>query len=242
MGVTVSYLFGPLIQDEIILENEEVPSFSISRRDFLKSFYFDYGLQYAFKVKKTDVVLGAVFSNTQNLKSKHILELYDGDASLIQGEIYNTDYLIVPAVFGAGIGISNNKRYQLLFDYHFQNWSDVNYPNQYNDFENVNRFSFGAGFQPWEFRPANTFYKNWTYRIGANYQNSYLSFGGIKMHDKSISFGVGVPFARKISDFDLGIKIGSNGTTKNQLIRENYVLLQLGFSLNENAFIKRSFD
>ena len=243
LGVTVSYLFGPLIQDESILESENVPSFRISRRDYLKSFYFDYGMQYMFKVKKTDVVLGAVFSNNQNLSSNHILELYEGStSSLLYGTTYNTKYLVIPSIWGAGIGISKKNRYELLFDYHHQQWSDVTYPIQLYSFENVNRYSLGVSVRPWETRATNKFYKNWDYRVGINYQSSCLSFAGTQIDDKNVSFGVGIPVSRNISEIDFGVKLGSNGTTANHLIRENYILFQVGLSLNEFAFIKRTFD
>lgn len=243
LGVTVSYLFGPLIQEEEILATDNVPSFKISRRDYLKSFYFDYGIQYMFKMKKTDFVLGAVFSNNQNLNSNHILELYEGTtSSLLQGTSYDTDYLVIPAVWGAGIGISQKNRFQFLFDYHYQLWSEVTYPNQFSAFENVNRFSLGLSIKPWEARATNKFFMNWVYRAGINYQTSYLSFSGIPIDEKSISFGVGLPVSRNISEVDFGIKLGTNGTTANHLIRENYVMFQIGLSLNEFAFIRRTFD
>lgn len=243
LGVTVSYLFGPLVQDEEFLATDNVPAFKISRRDFLRSFYFDYGMQYMFRVKKTDFVLGAVFSNKQNLNSNHIVELYESTTgSLLQGVTYNTNYLVIPTVWGAGIGISKKNSYQLLFDYHHQQWSDVIYPIQFNTFENVNRFSFGTSFRPWKIRAANKFYQNWTYRAGLNYQTSYLSFSGTPIDDKSVSFGIGMPVSRNISEIDFGVKVGTNGTTTNHLIRENYIMFQLGLSLNEFAFIRRTFD
>ena len=243
LGVTVSYLFGPLIQDEEIVATENVPSFNISRRDYLHSFYFDYGMQYMFKMKKTDFVLVAVFINNQNLNSNHILELYEGTtSSLLQGASYKTDYLVIPTVWGAGIGISRKNRYQFLFDFHHQQWSEVTYPNQFSAFENVNRFSLGVSIQPWETRAINKFYKNWVYRAGVNYQTSYLSFSGVPIDEKSISFGVGMPVSRNISQVDFGFKLGTNGTTANHLIRENYVMFQIGLSLNEFAFIRRTFD
>lgn len=243
LGVTVSYLFGPLIQDEVTVATDNVPSFKISRRDYLKSFYFDYGMQYTFKLKKTDFVLGTVFSNNQNLNSNHILELYEGTSgSLLQGTSYNTNYLVIPAVWGAGIGISKKNRYQVLLDYHHQLWEDVSYPNQFSTFENVNRISLGTSFSPWETRATNKFYKNWVYRAGVNYQTSYLSFTGVPINEKSISFGLGIPVSRNISEIDFGVKLGTNGTTANHLIRENYIMFQLGLSLNEFAFIRRTFD
>jgi hypothetical protein len=96
--------------------------------------------------------------------------------------------------------------------------------------------------KPWETRATNKFYKNWVYRAGVNYQTSYLSFSGVPIDEKSISFGVGAPVSRNISEVDFGVKLGTNGTTANHLIRENYVMFQIGLSLNEFAFIRRTFD
>ena len=242
LGLNTSYLFGPLIQEENIQQTNVSPQLQIVRQDFLKSFYFDYGLQYTFTVKKLEFSLGAIFSNEQNLKSKHILNVYNSNLSLIQGESFNTDYLEVPMNWGVGLGIKNTDKYLFLFDYGFQNWSKVQYSTQFNAFEDAHRFSLGAEFRPWEFRAINKSYKNWIYRVGVNYQSSYLSFGNKVIEDKSVSFGAGVPLPGRISNLDWSIVLGSNGTTSNRLIRENYMLIQLGFNLNEVAFLKRKFD
>ena len=242
LGVNTSYLFGPLIQEENIQQTDVSPQLQIVRQDFLKSFYFDYGMQYTFAVKKIEFSLGAIFSNEQNLKSKHILNVYNSSFKLIQGESYDAEYLEVPLNWGVGLGIKNAEKYLVLFDYGFQEWSKVNYSTQFNDFENAHRFSLGAEFRPWEYRAINKSYKNWIYRVGVNYQSSYLSFGSQVIEDKSISFGAGVPLPGRISNFDWSIVVGTNGTIRNRLIRENYMLIQLGFNLNEVAFLKRKFD
>jgi hypothetical protein len=242
LGVNTSYMFGSLTQEENITGTEVVPSFQIVRQDFLKSFYFEYGFQYSLSRDKRDYLLGITYSNKQNLKSNHIIHIYDAGYSLVQTEKYDAEYLKVPARLGVGIGIQNSGRFTLLFDYNFQKWSEVEYPNQIDEFKNSHRFSFGGEFRPWGYRAINKGYKNWVYRFGVNYETSYLSFGSKVINSKSISFGAGIPTPGRISNINWGVETGSNGTLSNQLIKEKFVLLHLGFSLNEIAFLRRKFD
>jgi hypothetical protein len=239
VGVNASYMFGSLVQEETIIEESYVPPIIINRQDFLKSMYFDYGMRYSFAVGKTNFSAGITYSNKQNLKSSHILAVYDEDYSTIRGEEYNTDYLTVPAMFGAGIGIGKKGRYEILADYNFQEWAGVVYPNQSEDFVNSHSISMGTAFRPWEQRVANSFYKNWEYRLGVNYNTSYLKLGSEIVSGGSVSFGAAIPLPGKISEINLGFELGTNGTKSNNLIREKYVLFQLGFNLNEIAFLKR---
>lgn len=241
-GVNVSYLFGPLTQEENIAATDIVPQLQIVRQDFMKSFYFDYGIQYSQKFKKSELSLGAVFSNRQNLKSMHILSVYNESYALIRSETFDTDYLIMPLNYGVGAGFKRGNRLHVLFDYNFQQWSQADYPTQKDEFQDLHRFSLGSEFRPWQYSVTNKPFKNWVYRFGLNYQRSFLSFGNRVIEDKSVSFGAGIPMPGKISNFEWSVRYGQNGTKQGGLIREDYLLLQLGFSLNEFAFIRRKFD
>ncbi len=242
VGINSSYMFGSLIQDETINQTDIVPQMTINRQDFLKSLYFDYGIQYSFKIKKIDYSLGVTYSNQQDLTSKHYLSVLDDGNNLVQAEEFDSDYLKVPEKIGVGIGIQNGTKYTVAFDYHFQKWSDVTYPTQFEAFEDLHRFSFGAEFRPWEHRIVNKSFKNWVYRFGINYESSYLKLGGHLIDDKSISLGVGMPLPGRISNMNLSLKYGINGTNTNNLIQENYLKLHLSFSLNEIWFMRRQYD
>lgn len=242
VGINTSYMFGPLVQDENITQTDYVPQLQITRQDFLRSFYFDYGLQYSFLLNKINYSLGFTFSNKQTLKSNHILKVYNASYSVIRNEEFKADYLEVPLMFGVGLGIKKEGKYNLLVDYNFQQWSKVEYPVQYDQFVNSHSFSLGLKLNPWEKRLINEFYKNWDYKFGFNYKSSYLKFGNNVIQGGSVSFGVGIPLPGRISEMDCGFELGTNGTATNKLIKENYFLFQLGFSLNEIAFIKRKFD
>ncbi len=242
LGLNISYMFGSLIQKEDIEATNYVPQVQINRQDFLKSFYFDYGLQYSVRTNKFDYTFGLVYSNKQKLNSTHILSVYDESSALIRYEEYDTDYLTLPTIFGVGLGINKQGRYNLLLDYNFQKWSGIEYPIQYDEFVNSHSFSLGLDFRPWEYSVANQFYKNWEYQLGFNYKSSYLKFGNEIVRGGSISLGAGIPLPGNISKINLGIEIGSNGTVTNRLIQEKYILLNLGLSMNEIAFIKRKFN
>ncbi len=239
VGVNSSFMFGSLVQEENVVADSYVPDISINRQDFLKSMYFDYGMRYSFALGKTNISTGLTYSNKQHLNSRHILEVSDVNYSVIRGEEYETDYLTVPTMFGAGIGIGKKGRYDILLDYNFQEWAGVVYPNQSEDFVNSHSFSMGSAFKPWEQRVSNSFYKNWEYRLGVNYKTSYLKLGSEVVKGGSVSFGAAIPLPGKISEMNWGFELGTNGTKSNGLIREKYVLFQLGFNLNEIAFIKR---
>ena len=63
VGVNSSYMFGSVIQDQTIEKGSFSSStYTIKRTDYLQSFYFDYGLQYAFKVKNLDASFGATYA------------------------------------------------------------------------------------------------------------------------------------------------------------------------------------
>ncbi len=242
LGLNISYLFGSLTQEENLISDGVVGAYQFVRQDYVKTFYFDYGLQYSFNINKWDYSLGATYSNQQKLNSRHIVNVYDASYNYVEGYEYDTDYLKVPAKLGVGLGMQKADRLTLLFDYETQNWSNVEYPNQKYDFNDSHRFAFGSEFRPWAYRAINKWYKNCIYRVGLNYESSYLVFGSKSVDKKSISFGAGIPTPGRISHINWGIEIGTNGTLSNQLIKENYVMFYLGFNLNEVAFIKRKFD
>ncbi len=242
IGIHTSYMFGALTQDEKIKETPYVTELQITRQDFLRSLYFDYGLLYSFSKKQMDYSLGLTFSNKQSLKSNHNLDVFDKEYRTIRSEEFKTHYLTVPLTIGAGISVKKANKYNVLLDYNFQKWSGIEYPIQKDQFTNSHRVSLGVEFNPWEKRVLNTFYKNWDYRVGFNYKSSYLKFGSSVIRGGSFSFGAVVPLPGRISEMNWGFEIGSNGTNTNKLMTENYVLFQIGFSLNEIAFIKRKFD
>ncbi|MFV0593394.1 MAG: hypothetical protein ACK5M7_18625 [Draconibacterium sp.] len=242
LGMNFSYMFGSLVQEENIYATEYVPNMQVKRYDYMRSLYFDFGTQYAFKKNKIEYSLGLTFAPEQDLRSKHVIDVYDNTFALVAGDEYNTDYLTVPDILGVGIGVDNPGKYKFAIDYTFQNWSAVSYPVQGEDFVNLHRVVAGVEFRPWQYRAVNAAFKNWTYRFGLNYQRSYLKLGSSAVNDKSITAGFGIPLPGRISDVNISLTGGINGTTSNNLVQEKYLIFNIGFNLNEIAFMRRRID
>ena len=57
-----------------------------------------------------------------------------------------------------------------------------------------------------------------------------------------MSFGLGLPVGTNFSNINLGIELGQRGTKDSGLIKENFLRLSVGLSLNDKWFTKRKFD
>ena len=247
LGINTSYMFGSVIQEETLTEQVISPNsvYTIIRTDYLKSFYFDYGLQYSFKIEDVNYAFGATFSQKQSLDSRHVVTVLEG-TSAIASEEEELDYIEVPNMIGVGFAVQNGEKYTIAADYQFQQWSDVVYPTQLESFVDAHNFSFGAEFRPWPMRVVNKGYQNWVYRAGLNYGTSYLKVGGQVLDEKSISLGIGVPIknekARNVgSALNFAVEVGTKGSSSGRQVKENYVQFHMNFSINEIWFMKRKY-
>lgn len=242
LGVNTSFMFGSIIQDESVFQPEGLfDSFIMQRTDYLHSFYFDYGLQYSFKLKKLDFTLGAVYSNEQSLVSKHKVDVLETDYQVRSSTEYRSKQLKVPENIGLGISIKKGPFFHLAADWELQKWSGVRYPTQKGDFRDSHRFALGAESKPWGDIVTLDWYKKIVYRVGANYKASYLSINGSQIEEMGVTAGIGLPIKNFGTLLNFNVEVGKKGTVANRLVRENYVLLHMNFSINEIWFRKRIF-
>ena len=145
-------------------------------------------------------------------------------------------------IAGIGFGMEVPDKYRVALDYTFQKWSGIEYPTQDDDFVDLHKFAVGMEMHPWRYSMAQAAYKNWTYRAGANFMRSYLKIGSHNIYKGSFTLGVGVPLPGKISNINFSVTGGMEGTTANNLVKEKFLIFNLGFNFNEIAFIHRKFD
>lgn len=242
LGVNSSYLFGSITQDELITQpNNIISSFIMQRTDYLHSFYFDYGAQYSFKMKEWNYTLGAIYSNEQKLVSRHQVNIMDVDYSVKSSNEYKATHLRVPEKYGLGISMKKGPLIHIAGDYEFQKWSGLKYPIQKGPFLDTHRFATGVESKPWGDIMTLDWYKKIVYRVGANYQTSFLKINGKQIDETAITFGLGIPIKNTGSLLNFTVEAGKKGTVSNRLVKENYVLFHMNFSINEIWFRKRIF-
>ena len=118
---------------------------------------------------------------------------------------------------------------------------------------NSSLFAVGFMYQPNDLRRRGSktkFYEYTQYRLGFNYQNTYLNLQNTQLTNYGMSFGLGIPLAnagmKNASMINFGLELGSKGTFDNNLIKENYLGCYLGLTLTPGVynrwFVKRKYD
>jgi hypothetical protein len=199
----------------------------------------DFGLQYALHLGDWKYTLGLIYGNKQTLKSSTDIYLaYVNDTIDLKGE--KEDYSI-PAKYGIGIGIEKGNKIRIGFDYERRDWSIVNFTNPLLSSRNSERFSAGVEYLPFK-KYRDPFYRKLSYRLGAYYNKPYLLIDGNPIDTRAITFGVGIPVKNTYSLINLSFEYGRNGTLNNNLIREDYFLINLNLSLRDIWFQKPKYD
>jgi len=97
-----------------------------------------------------------------------------------------------------------------------------------------------------QFRPSpvdiGKYYERINYRAGFRFEQSYLELKNTRINDFGVSFGVGLPMKKSRSTMNIAVEVGTLGTTNNDLIKENYMRLTIGTSIQERWFLKRRFN
>jgi hypothetical protein len=57
-----------------------------------------------------------------------------------------------------------------------------------------------------------------------------------------LTFGMGLPVPRSLTSFNVAFEIGTMGTIKNNLVKENYFNISISMSINDRWFVKRRYQ
>jgi len=163
--------------------------------------------------------------------------------------IENTKGTVVfPMSFGFGAAIKKGEKLLIAADFSMQNWSSYRLFNQSQGLKNSMRVSLGMQYIPnYKAVGKGDYYKRMYYRAGVKYAQTALELKSTQLNEYAITFGVGFPVGRSyllqnFSMVNIGIELGTRGTTEKGLIKENYLRATVGFTINDRWFVKPKFD
>ncbi len=228
IGFNASYIFGPITLTETATSNESFTGYQMKNRRTASSSYFDYGLQYAVHNRDWLYTIGMIYGESKKLNTNDDLEFtYERTTSYLEQDSQLD--IKIPQKRGVGISIKKGNNFRAGFDYEWKNWSKINFSNPNLDTKNSNRFSIGLEYSPGQ-------RKNWLnslyYRFGANYKNTYLEIDNTPINSMAFNFGVGIPY-NGINMINLSVEYGDEGTLSKGLIKNNYWVFYLNFTLHE---------
>jgi hypothetical protein len=149
--------------------------------------------------------------------------------------------ITLPLSIGFGISYKQGMRLLLSAEASMENWSKYSAFGQNDQLSNTLKMAAGAQIAP-DLLKAKTFFGSITYRFGAYYNKTYLNLNSTQLNDIGFTFGLGLPVYRSLSKINLTFQFGQLGTLSNNLIKEDYARISIGFALADKWFNKHKYE
>ena len=255
IGAEAAYIFGDINQKDILQNPATGASEASTQNDiYLQNLRMTYGIQLYGRVgKHWEYTLGGVYEQKATLlasPNKLVQTAADSSSPASGGGLINEQspdyYMYLPNSFGAGISNTHNQHYTWLADYRYSDWNGVQRQNTYPGID-YNVISSERGSLGFEISRKKTFYNNKVelsyFQSGIYYSKNYLQINGTQIHDMGASIGFGVNSLKSPLAYNIIFSYGIRGTTKNDLIRENYANVTFNINFGTIWFTKgRKFD
>ena len=254
LGIESAYVFGS-IENNLLNRRDGVPLATMQRSDSdVTGTKIKAGLQYHTKIsEKLTLNTGLVVdlgNELRNEGNEYLFSLVNTDQDIVisrdtilNRSFENTYKNPLKTVVSAGFG-QENKWYAGL-EYAFQGALTIDDGLPANDrtyrYGKFNRVSLGGYYTP-KYNSITSYWQRATYRAGLTYKQTGLIVNDIAVNDFGISFGVGLPMSKQLSNINLGFELGTRGEATNNLVKENYFNFRLGLSLSDKWFRKRKLD
>ena len=251
VGANLNYLFGRLSQNtDIGFNNAQLFYISKTEGTRLRDFSLTYGLQYDYKLKKDEfLTLGVTFEKQTDITVLHRLFTYKaitiGTSTLtdtLELVPEGKNFIKLPSSFGVGLSYNKLNKLEINADYYYAAWSKATFLGQSDELiTDQSRISAGFEYIPEAFS-IRSYFKRVKYRAGIHQENSYLKINDKQIKEIGVSFGVGIPFPKSKSTANFAVEFGKKGTTKDNLVKNNYAKLSLYLNLYDYWFVQRKFD
>ena len=264
LGFNVAYLFGSLKESralEFVDLNDLATAFN-SRAQYQQSvggMSFDYGLQYSANLSdKTKLILGYTGNSGQGLNSTgntvttryRIIQDVNGEENE-QTAADSTFFsegakskINMPLTHTIGFAFEKTNAWLIGADVSYSKWSDYREGSTNPGLNDSYGLALGGQFTP-DAASITNYLKLVDYRLGFKYDKTFVKINDTDIDQYAVTFGFGLPLPRNRATFykiNLSAELGQRGTEKNNLVRDRYVNINLGFTLNDKWFQKRYIE
>lgn len=245
-GAEAIYYFGSLNKRSNVIYNTVSTHNSLYTGWEYKvhSFSGKFGLQYEQPIKKSNSILtlGITYRLGNEMKGDIIRYAYSASDTVLYNNV-NDIKIKIASEMGAGFSFRQKDKWLVGFDYLRQNWKNSSFNSPGVDFQPQVSQSFRAGFEIIPNRyDARYYMKRVTYRAGAYYDKSYISFNGHQVNSFGVTFGMSLPIYKWYNAVSFAVDLGQRGMKKDELVRERYVNFIININLHDIWFIKYRYD
>ena len=200
--------------------------------------------------EKVKITFGYFMSLNNPLSISYSSTIYNylltstGSAVIRDTVVYSVDKsgtINLPLEQGFGIGYKKGERVNLVADFAVTNWQNFKFPENSSDLKNSYRIAAGINYVPEKYAAGrNAFLRRVNYRFGVNYQSGFINLKNTAVSNYGITAGLGLPvgIGRLSSMVNISVQVGQSGTTANNLVKENYLRFNFGFTFSDRWFQK----
>ncbi len=255
VGIEAAYIFGSATAEfsNTLLTSENSFNYSptVSTEINVRDFFLKAGVAYradSIMNSGTRLQLGLTYDFATDLNAKRTQtyerRLLGQPTSRDTLEFERPGFYRLPQAIGIGVSFTQQFKWTVGADLTLQNWSDfLDFSGSNQNLKNTFSLGVGGEYTP-DVSSVDNYLERITYRIGINYATlPYVprSATGEQVKDFGINFGWTLPVAR-FSSIDMAFKVGRRGNVEDNYIRENYYKIYIGFTFNDQWFIKSRYD
>lgn len=263
LGFNVGYIFGDLKHYRTI----ETPTLAGALNAKFEDSYrvgglnYDFGAQYSIDLSLTRRITFAYSASAKsaiNSKNNYIVSEYfvdaQGNANVAVDSVISqtgaTSKIQLPMINHFGVSYQRDQKYLIGVDYSIGNWSALTIGGVNQNMANRSTLNIGGQITP-DINAINNYWATVDYRFGAILDNTYYNIanpsgtGYTNIKSTAITFGLGLPLRSTNTSYykiNLSAELGQRGTTNNGLVKENFINIRIGFTLNDKWFQRYKFD
>jgi hypothetical protein len=249
-GVNMNIMFGTLERKSEVLFHDVENYFhtTVSEKMKINGINFDYGLQYATKIKD-DYFLNAGLALVSSKSYKSDYEYFAKRESVYSYIADTLDYISeaaapvkLPQMYKVGVAFGKPNKFKAGIDFVATPWSKSDIPGYEKYAADVKTLAFGVEYIPDRFSNSSLL-KRIEYRFGGRLGDNYLVLNNYQLKEKGVSFGVGIPLQRSISRVNLFVDYTKKSSSKNSGLHTESIITG-GASLNfyDYWFFKRRYN
>jgi hypothetical protein len=253
VGINVSYLFGTINHNTATVFPDSLYRYNVKTINSTRvhDFVPTLGIMYNRALQKGyHYTIGASFfaQSKINVTADKLSYSYTSSATgvesrrdTIQMNTGTKETITLPTGLGVGFSFGRNESWLIGADFTYKQWENFKFAAAQEPLVNNMQFAIGGFINPSSSTVSN-YLQRLTYRAGLRYSDGILELRNQRINEFGITFGVGLPLPRTNSTINLGFEVGSRGTEKENLIKENYVKFTLGLSIFERWFVIRKYQ
>lgn len=251
VGLNINYLFGNIDNYQMLFfpDSAYMRNLKIINTTYIHDFTFRPAIQYVANIQsKYKLTIGATYGfqkkiNTTIKKTiSTMLEGYDESGTDIDTISYASVDKDISYPMDLIVGFTFEKPGNFIIgaDVSWTDWSSYKIDGVSQGLSDLWQLHIGGEYIP-SYLPASKYGSRIAYRLGFRTRQKIYVVNQTNINEYAFTAGIGLPITRSKTKINFHLEAGWLGTTQNNLIKETFFKVGVGFALSEMWFLKRKY-